>query len=154
MVDIDIVLDESYLDPKVTIHTRERTEQIENIIDAIENASERGFPMIPVNLDGTTELIAQRDIFRVYTNGRKILLESEFKTYTVGKSLSGMEEVLNCDRFVRISQSEIINLYKVKCFEFSTAGTIGIEFENGTHTWASRSRVKAIKELLKQYRQA
>ena len=64
-------------------------------------------------------------------------------------SLSGIEEVLNPVRFIRISQSEIINIYKVKRFDISIAGTIGVEFENGTKTWASRRCVKQIKNILK-----
>ena len=59
-----------------------------------------------------------------------------------------MEELLNSKRFIRISQSEIINLYKVKHFDINIAGTIGIEFDDGTKSWASRSRVKAIKDML------
>lgn len=68
--------------------------------------------------------------------------------YTVKKTISAMEELLNVNRFIRISQSEIINLYKVKCFDINIAGTIGIEFDDGTKSWVSRSRVKAIKNML------
>jgi DNA-binding LytR/AlgR family response regulator len=60
--------------------------------------------------------------------------------------------MLNPDRFLRISQSEIINLYKARCFKFDRAGTINIELENGDVTWVSRSRVKAIKNLIKNER--
>lgn len=59
--------------------------------------------------------------------------------------------MLNEKRFIRISQSEIVNLYKVKRFEFSTVETIGIEFENGIKSWVSRSRIKKIKEMIKEY---
>ncbi len=43
MVDIDVVIDERYVDPKVTIHTKEKSKQVESIIYAIENASENDF---------------------------------------------------------------------------------------------------------------
>lgn len=152
MVDIDVILDEKYYDPYITIRAKEKNRQVENIIDAIENASEHDFPAITVSLDEKLELISQRDIVRIYTSGRKILLQTADQIYTVQKTLISLEEVLNTERFVRISQSEIINLYKVKCFEFNTAGTIGIEFENGVRSWVSRSRVKAVKQLLKKYR--
>ena len=64
------------------------------------------------------------------------------------ENLSRLEEDLNPSRFVRISQSEIINIYKVKRFDINIAGTIGVEFENGTKSWASRSCVKTLKEFL------
>ena len=81
--------------------------------------------------------------------GRKVLVQTDDDTYSVKKNLSAMEEELNNSRFIRISQSEIINIYKVKRFDINIAGTIGVEFENGTKSWASRSCVKSIKNLIK-----
>ena len=150
MVDIEVVIDESCTDPRVTIHTNARSERVDNIIEAVEKAAESDFPMIPCSDGDNVELISQRDIIRVFTEGRKILIRTEEKVYTVNRTLSGIEEVLNSDRFLRISQSEIINLYKVKCFDINTVGTIGIVFENGERTWVARSRVKAIKDMIKK----
>lgn len=148
-IDIDVILDDSYEDPKITIHTKERTEEIDTIIEAIEAASENEYPRIPVSQDDRVILLPQREIIRVHTQGRKLEIETEKGSYIVGRTISSLEEVLNEDRFIRISQSEIINLYKVKHFEFGVVGTVGIEFENGVKTWAARSRVKAIKKTLR-----
>jgi DNA-binding LytR/AlgR family response regulator len=49
---------------------------------------------------------------------------------------------------VRISQSEILNLHKVKSFDFSAVGTIGVELENGESTWVARRRVRDVKRAL------
>ena len=151
MVDIEVILDKDYVDPKVTIQTKARTNQVENIIEAIENVSESGFPLIPGYTEEGLEMISQRDIVRIYTQGRKVMVQTNEQLYSVNKSLSGIEEMLNPDRFLRISQSEVVNLYKVKCFDINIVGTIGIEFENGIKSWASRSRVKAIKAKLKEW---
>ena len=151
MVDIDVELDEKYIEPKVTIQTKEKTEQVENIIYAIENASENDFPTIPAHSEEERlELLSQRDIVRAFTQGRKVIVQTDNDKYTVRKTLRGLEEDLNPGRFLRISQSEIINLNKVKCFDINIVGTIGIEFDNGVKSWASRSRVKAIKDMLKE----
>ena len=149
MVEIDVILDDKYVDPKVTIQTKTQSEQVENIIYAIENASENDFPTIVARNDDKLIFVSQRDIIRVHTQGRKVLLETEEGTLSVKRTLAGLEEDLNPKRFLRISQSEIINLYKVKCFDINMAGTIGVEFDNGTKSWASRSRVKNIKAMLK-----
>ena len=149
MVDIEVILDEEYADPKVTIRTKEKTTQVENIVYAIENVSENDFPLIPATGDEGIEFISQRDIIRAYTQGRKVVIQTKNGLFTIRKTLSGVEDDLNPTRFIRISQSEIINIYKVKRFDINIAGTIGVEFENGTKSWASRSCVKAIKELLR-----
>ena len=149
MVEIDVVIDEKYVDPKVTIRTKTRSEQVENIVYAIENASDNDFPQVVAHSDGKQVFVSQRDIIRVHTQGRKVVVQTEEAQYTVKKTVSDLEEKLNPKRFLRISQSEIINLYKVKCFDIGIAGTIGVEFDNGMKSWASRSRVKDIKAMLK-----
>lgn len=149
MVEIEVVLNEKYIDPKVTIKTKANTRQVENIIYAIENASDNDFPQIVANDNDKLVFISQRDIVRIYTEGRRILLQTADEIYTVKRTLAGLEEDLNPDRFLRISQSEIINLYKVKCFDISVSGTIGVEFDCGIKSWASRSRMKQVREMLK-----
>ncbi|MCR5302345.1 MAG: LytTR family transcriptional regulator DNA-binding domain-containing protein [Lachnospiraceae bacterium] len=150
MVEIEVVLDERYTDPHVTIRTKSNTQQVENIICAIEDASHSDFPQIAAEKGDTVEFVSQRDIVRVHTEGRRIVIQTENDIFTVKRTLTGLEDVLNPSRFLRISQSEIINLYKVKSFDFNLAGTIGVEFDCGIKSWVSRSRVRQIKNLLKQ----
>ncbi len=150
MVEIEVVLDERYTDPLVTIRTKSNTQQVENIICAIEDVSHSDFPQIAAVKDDSVVFVSQRDIVRVHTEGRKLVIQTESDAYTVKRTLAGLEDVLNASRFLRISQSEIINLYKVKSFDFNLAGTIGVEFDCGIKSWVSRSRVKQIKALLKQ----
>ncbi len=151
MVDIKVILDDSCVDPKISIRTKEQSGRIDNIIDAIENAEKTDYPMIQGLRDDTITLLSQRDIIRVFTRGRKIEIQTDTESYFSNTTLSALEEQLNKDRFMRISQSEIINIYKVRHFKIDIAGTIGIEFENGESSWASRRRVKAIKSMLKKY---
>ena len=152
MVDIEVVINEKYIDPKVTIRTRSHTRQVENIIYAIENASENDFPQIVANDQDKLVFISQRDIVRVYAEKRRIYLQTAEATYTVKRTLAGLEEDLNPSRFLRTSQSEIINLYKVKSFDVSFSGTIGVEFDCGAKSWVSRSRIKRIRTMLKENR--
>ena len=149
MVDIEVVIDEKYTDPKVTIRTKEKNKQVENIIYAIENASDNDFPAISASNEGELVFVSQRDIIRAFTKDRKVMIQTDAGEYTVKKTLSKLEEELNPTRFIRISQSEIINIYKVRRFDINIAGTIGVEFENGTKSWASRSCVRSIKEMFR-----
>ena len=73
MVDIEVVINEKYIDPRVTIQTRANTRQVENIIYAIENVSENDFPQIVVNDSDKMVFISQRDIVRVYAENRRVI---------------------------------------------------------------------------------
>ena len=57
MVDVEVILDEAYADPKITIRAREKTPLVENIIESIENASETDFPMIPAQKGDNVEML-------------------------------------------------------------------------------------------------
>lgn len=62
--------------------------------------------------------------------------------------LEVLEERLDRQKFVRISNSEIVNLKKVKAFDLSFAGTVCVEFMDGTVTYVSRRYVPKIKRIL------
>ena len=59
-----------------------------------------------------------------------------------------VEQRLERVSFVRISNSDIINLKKVKRFDLSFAGTICVTLLNGTVTYVSRRFVTKIKKIL------
>lgn len=148
IIDIDVIIDEEYIDPKVTIETNAKNTYVESIVDAIENVAENEYPILTGYVDNNAHFILQRDIIRAHIENRKVILETEEGTYNVRKSLVALENILNPTRFVRISQSEIINIYKVERFEFDIAGTIGVVFSNGEKTWVSRSRVSNLKDII------
>ena len=70
------------------------------------------------------------------------------KLTVIIKNKERSEDQLSDDRFVRISQSEIINIQKVKSFDFSIAGTIGVLLDNGESTFVARRRVREVKQAL------
>ena len=59
-----------------------------------------------------------------------------------------VEVKLDRHTFVRISNSEIINLKKVTALDLTLAGTIKMTLQGGTVCWVSRRYVKKIKEAL------
>ena len=59
-----------------------------------------------------------------------------------------LEDRLDKNSFVRISNSEIINLKKVKGFDLSFTGTICVKMKNGRVTYVSRRYVSKIKQVL------
>lgn len=148
-VDIDFVLDEKYIDPNVTIRAREKTQLVNNIIQAVENVSEKSFLSIPAYEGEEIRLLSQRDIIRARSHDHNVIVQTAKDSYLVKKTLISLEEMLDPARFLRISHSEIINLYKVKSFDLNVKGAIAILFDNGVKTWVSRRYLKTIREFLK-----
>ena len=148
--EIKIQIDPSCSDPVILIRTAQKTQEVENIIHAIENSLNDEYPLIVCHRDNKTELLSQRDITRVYVEARKVRICAGKEVYESNKSLSFLEQQLNPDRFIRISRFEIANIRKITRFDFSMAGTVHIVFEDGTVTWAARRYVKAIQQALRR----
>ena len=149
-VDIEIRIDPKCHDPVILIRTDQKTQAVENIVHAIEACTDSSYPLIAGYRDSEMELLSQRDIIRVYVESRKVRICTDDGTYDSRKSLSGLETVLNTDRFVRISRFEIVNIRKIARFDFSMAGTVHIVFDDGSVTWVARRYVRAIQQALKR----
>lgn len=148
LLDIKLNIDEACEKLTVTITNKERNDDVEGVITAIQAYANKKVPMISAYFKDSVVMLPQRQIYRAYIANRKIMVQTSGRVYEVKKTLSELEALLDPERFVRISQSEIINLKKVKSFDFSAIGTIGVELENGESTWVARRRVRNVKEAL------
>ena len=149
-VNIEVRIDPDCHDPVILIRTDQKTQEVENIVHAIENCVESRYPMIAAYRDNTMELLSQRDIIRVYVEARKVRICTEKGIFESHKSLSFLEQLLNPERFIRISRFEIVNIRKITNFDFSRAGTVHIRFDDGTVTWAARRHVRTIQQVLER----
>ena len=66
----------------------------------------------------------------------------------IKSKLYELEEQLEGTNFIRISNSVIANVDKIKHLEMSFNGTLCIRFMNGDVEYSSRRYVKKIKEYL------
>ena len=145
---IEIRIDPACHEPVIVIRTDQKTQEVENIVHAVENCMDGGYPMVIGHRDETMELLSQRDIIRVFVESRRVRICTQDGIYESGKTLSYLEMVLNPDRFIRISRFEIVNIRKIARFDFSMAGTVHIVFDDGSVTWAARRYVRAIQQAL------
>ena len=142
---IEVRIDEKCKEPKIVVMTDKMTDEINALVKRL---SEEQPQVIAGFKDDTVEVLEPSDIYRVFTTSGKVLAETSHGEYTLRLRLYEMEQRLDNRSFVRISNSDIINLKKVKSFDLSFAGTICIRLSNGTVTYVSRRSVAKIKQLL------
>ena len=142
---VEIKIDNTYVEPKIIIITAAMTEDVNIIVDKLSKEAPQ---IISGSKNGKIEVIEQGDLIRVYANAGKVFAVTDKGEYITRLRLYEMEERLNSNQFVRISNSEIINFKKVKNFDLSFTGTICVEFMNGTTTYVSRRYISKIKTIL------
>ncbi len=98
--------------------------------------------------DNKIEVIEQADLIRIYASNGKVIAATRKGEYALRLRLYEIEERLPPHQFVRISNSEIINLKNVNSFDFSLSGTICVKLADGTATYVSRRYVSKLKKIL------
>lgn len=141
----EIKIDDSCNEPKVIILAAEITEDVNALIRKL---SEDSPAVISGFKGGKLEILDPTDLIRVYANAGKVFAAANKGEYVLRLRLYEAEERLDKETFVRISNSEIVNLKKAKSFDLSFAGTISIKMEDGSTSYVSRRYVSKIKKIL------
>lgn len=142
---IEIKIDNSCKETKIVVVTDKITDEINTLVKKLAEDT----PQLIAGIQrDVLKILDQHDIFRIYAANGKVCAETEDGEYLLRLRLYELEERLDKNDFVRISNSEIINLKKVKGFDLSYTGTICVSFLNDTVTYVSRRYVKKIKQVL------
>lgn len=142
---IEIKIDNSYKEPKVILLTDKMSEEINTLIHKL---SEEAPQILTGFREGTLEILEQSEVIRIYAAARKNYAVTDKGEYLLRLRLYELEDRLEKNSFVRISNSEIINLRKVKGFDLSFSGTICVTLSNDMVTYVSRRFVARIKKVL------
>ena len=142
---IEIQIDESFTEIKVIVQANAMTGEVNEIMEKLSKDQ-------PKTLVGyhneSLEILKPDEIIRIYSANQKVIAQTRNKEYLLRQRLYEMEEMLDKRRFVRISNSEIINLNKVVRMDLSLSGTIHIRLEENISTYTSRRYVNKIKQIL------
>lgn len=142
---LEVKIDSSYIEPKVIILTASMTEDV-NII--LSKLSDQAPQIISGSKNNKIEVIEMEDLIRIYASCGKVFAVTHKGEYALRLRLYEIEERLPPHQFVRISNSEIINLKNVNNFDLSFTGTICVKLTNGTITYVSRRYVSKLKKIL------
>lgn len=142
---VDIKIDTECTETKVVILTSKITEEINELVKKLSEDS----PQIIAGMkEDKLEILEQSDIIRIYSSDKKVFAVTNRGQFVVRLRLYEIEERLDMNKFVRIANSEIINIKKVKHFDLNFTGTICVSLHDGTITYVSRRYVSKIKLLL------
>ena len=142
---VEWVLQAEYEEPKIVIYANEKTDALLALEGQLSGLN---LSPIPATTEGRTILLAPDQVLRFYTDGKTVCAQTMQHTCSTRLRLYELEERLDPHTFVRISNSEILNLKKITAMDLSLTGTIRITLEDGTSTYVSRRYVKKIKDAL------
>lgn len=142
---VEIKLDDTCKQPKIIICTNQITDEVNAILKKFSDTQAKdliGFK------NERLEILQPEDIIRIYSENQKVFAQTEYSVYVLRLRLYEIEEHISNLNFIRISNSEIINLKKVKNMDLSFSGTICVNLHGGIRTFVSRRYVAKIKQRL------
>jgi DNA-binding LytR/AlgR family response regulator len=144
-VKVEIKIDGQSEETVVIIIAKELTEEVNNLAKSLASQT---MQFIVGFKDNNAVVVEIEKIVRIYAANQKVYIVTTDQEYTSRMRLYELEERLPSNIFVRTSNSEIVNLKKVKDFDLSFSGSICVRFLNGDVTYVSRRYVAKIKTVL------
>ena len=142
---IEVKVDTTCEEMTVVICTNKVTDEIQHLVRRLSQDA----PQVIVGFrDEEAVILTQEEMLRAFTEGGKVYAQTLSGTFLLRLRLYELEERLDAKRFVRISNSEIVNLNWIRGFDLSFAGTICVRMKNDVVTYVSRRYVGRIKQML------
>ena len=148
-MDLEIKIDETLKEPKITISAPTLTDEIKKITEILKSSTFIN-NKLNVSKDSNMYILELKDIETIYASNNKVYVRTtNNEVYTTKEKLYQLEENLKFTSFVRISNSEIVNFNKVEKLNLKITGTILLTFKSKNETYVSRRFIKTVKEYLK-----
>lgn len=142
---VKIVIKPDLKEPCIVLYTNEITEEVQKIADKLSNSQNK---ILTGTKDNKIFLIEKNEVYYFSSENQKIYAKTDIGELFVKHKLYELEEMFQGTSLVRISNSCIVNIDKIKNLDMSYSGTIEIVLKNGDREFVSRRYVSKIKNYL------
>ncbi len=139
---VEIRVDPALTEPKAVLCAPKVTPELEALARRLE--AEGG--QLTAHTDRGAVFLPIPEVIRVYAERQQVLAQTAQGVFALRQRLYELEERLAPHRFVRISNSEIVNAAMITGMDFSLTGTIRMSLRGGLVTYASRRYVSKIRK--------
>ena len=136
---------EKYKEPELHICCSEKTPEVICLKELLDGML---LTKLSVHKNQESKSITIPEIVRIYSENKKVYVRTRDEIYEVKDRLYTLEEMLKDRGFVRISNSEIVNISQIEKLDMGYVGTIRMQMKNTDVTFVSRRYVAKIKEVL------
>ena len=135
----------------VTIHidAPELNDELQLLINNLSNFSSLKEELVATK-NNEIFLIKTKDVLYFYSDEKYNYIKTNEGTYKIKEKLYELEEQLPNNKFIRISNSCIINIEKTKSFDASIIGSLIAKMEDNTKQVVSKRRIKNVMKFLNE----
>ena len=151
---LNLYEDKNIKEEKVDIHFTNMRPVIKQLIDTVksERPTLSGRPADEDLDDGEEIILDAKEIYYLDHVDRKLFAYTKDGVFRIMNTLANCEEMLWNYGFVRVSKSNLINIYKIKQLKPDANMKVYAFFDNGDRICINRSYNKSFKEYLQRMR--
>lgn len=142
---VKLDIDQQYTEEQMIIEAPALSSKIQKVQNFVQSLDQK--ETLKGKFEDQVYLVEVHKIQRIYIENRKVLAETDSRTYALDIRLYQAVEILPAS-FIQISQSEIVNIDAISHLKLTSNGLIEIYLKNDSFTYSSRRYLKAIKEKL------
>lgn len=138
-------IQEKYQEIEIHLCNHERSAELLELRGVLESVLGT---KIKVHKNQEYRTLTPAEVVRIFSQNKRVYVRTKDECYEVNDRIYTLEEQLQDRGFVRISNSELVNIRQIEKLDMSYAGTIRMYLKNGDETYVSRRYMKKIKEVL------
>lgn len=143
-------ISDKYDDIEIVINSPVKDEQVQRLENKLLFETTKTIQKI-IGMQGNDIFVINvLDIIVFYSEEKNNFCKTKDGVYKIKEKLYYLEEMLPKNEFIRISNSAIININNVKCFNTSIVGKMIVKFEDGSEEAVSRRRTSEIMKFLNE----
>lgn len=150
-IKISTNISDEYNDIIININAPKMTEELQKIITNLSNISSVKEEVVATK-NNEIFLLNAKDILYFYSDEKYNYAKVKEETYRIKEKLYELEENLPKNRFIRISNSCIVNIEKTVSFDASLVGSLVAKMQDGSKQEVSKRRIKNVMKFLNERR--
>lgn len=148
-IKINTNISSEFEETSITINAPELSDEIQNLIQYISNINTIPSQIV-ASKNNKIYFIDLEKVICFFSKDKYNYVRIKEGTYKIKYKLYELEEILKQKDFIRISNSCIININQVECFDTSILGTVLVKLKDNTQETVSKRNVAPIMKLLKE----
>lgn len=148
-VNTNISKEYSNITIKVDVTAPELTEDLQKILNNLSKVSSTKEEIVATK-NNEIYLLKANEVIYFYSDEKNNFAKTKSGVYKIKEKLYELEETLEKGKFIRISNSCIINIGKTKSFDVSQIGSLFAKMEDDTKQEVSKRRIKNVMNFLNE----
>ena len=150
-IKINTNISSEFEDTSITINAPELSDEIQNILKYLSNINTT-LTQIVATEDNKIYFVDLDKVICFFSKDKYNYAKTKEGIYKIKYKLYELEEIFKSRDFMRISNSCIINIKQVECFDTSILGTVIVKLKDNTQEKVSKRNFMQIKKLLDERR--